>query len=45
MGGREKKLAAASTQPEQASEVTESKVLEAVDAARKEAKAAEEASK
>jgi mitochondrial pyruvate carrier 1 len=46
MGGREKKLAAASsTPPEQAGEATESKVLEAVNAARKEAKVAEQATK
>ncbi|KAF8516378.1 UPF0041-domain-containing protein, partial [Gautieria morchelliformis] len=39
MGGRDKKLAAAASQPEQAGEVIQSKVLEAVNAAREEAKA------
>jgi mitochondrial pyruvate carrier 1 len=41
MGGRDKKLAAAATQPEQDGEVIQSKVLEAVNAAREEAKVAE----
>ena len=46
MGGREKKLAAPSTQPEQAGEVIHSKVLEAVNAAKQEANATgEKASK
>lgn len=45
MGGREKRLAAPSTQPEQAGEATPSKVLEAVNAAKQEAKTGEQASK
>ncbi|KAF8585005.1 UPF0041-domain-containing protein [Ramaria rubella] len=42
MGGREKKLEAAPTKVEQAGEVVQSKVLDAVNAARSEAKAVEE---